>query len=267
MPDLKSKVAIITGASSGIGEATALHFASLGCYLSLTARNAAQLQRVAQECRANGIPEDKVLVTTGDVTLEADVATVISRTMEHFQRLDVLVNNAGIYLEGSVDCASMDSYEKLMDTNVRGPIHLLRYAMVYLRQSKGNVVNVSSVVSLRPAHGGTFYNITKAALDQLTKCTALENARYGVRVNSVNPGVIFTSMGRRPGESKEEHFMRASKAMADAHLMGRLGQPEEVARAIAFLASDDASFITGHTLPVDGGHLLMTHLDISPPEH
>ncbi|XP_077511424.1 3-oxoacyl-[acyl-carrier-protein] reductase FabG-like isoform X1 [Amblyomma americanum] len=266
MPDLKGKVALITGASSGIGEATALHFASLGCYLSLTARNAVELQRVARECHAKGLPEDKVLVTTGDVSLEADVADVVKRTIEHFPRLDILVNNAGIYLEGSIDSSSLDSYQKLMDTNLRGPIHLLHCAIGYLRQSKGCVVNVSSVVSLRPALGGMFYNITKAALDQLTKTAALENARYGVRVNSVNPGVISTKMGRRPGESEEEHFKRESKAMAHAHLMGRLGRSEEVARAIAFLASEDASFITGHMLPVDGGHLVMTHLDISPPD-
>ncbi|KAL1447821.1 hypothetical protein MTO96_044212, partial [Rhipicephalus appendiculatus] len=127
-----------------------------------------------------------------------------------------------------------------------------------------NVVNVSSIVSLRAALGGTFYNISKAGLDQLTKCAALENARYGVRVNSVNPAVIATNIGRKPDQSKEDHFQHLSEAMAHAHLMGRLGTPDEVARAIAFLASDDASFITGHTLPVDGGHLLMTPLDISP---
>ncbi|XP_075542869.1 3-oxoacyl-[acyl-carrier-protein] reductase FabG-like isoform X2 [Dermacentor variabilis] len=235
MQKLKDKVALVTGASSGIGEATALHFASLGSWLSLTARNLTELQRVAQECHAKGVPEEKV-------------------------------NNAGIYLEGSTDSPSLDNYDQLMNVNLRGPIQVLRCALPYLRQVKGNVVNVSSVVSLRAAHGGMFYSISKAGLDQLTKCTALENAQYGVRVNSVNPGVIATNMGRRPGESKEDHFERQTKAMAHAHLLGRLGTMDEVACAIAFLASDEASFITGHALPVDGGHLLMTPLDITPPD-
>ncbi|XP_077511425.1 putative oxidoreductase TM_0325 isoform X2 [Amblyomma americanum] len=240
MPDLKGKVALITGASSGIGEATALHFASLGCYLSLTARNAVELQRVARECHAKGLPEDKVLVTTGDVSLEADVADVVKRTIEHFPRLDILVNNAGIYLEGSIDSSSLDSYQKLMDTNLRGPIHLLHCAIGYLRQSKGPRRNVLQ------------HNESRLGSANQDRCAG--------------PGVISTKMGRRPGESEEEHFKRESKAMAHAHLMGRLGRSEEVARAIAFLASEDASFITGHMLPVDGGHLVMTHLDISPPD-
>ncbi|XP_037565655.1 3-oxoacyl-[acyl-carrier-protein] reductase FabG-like isoform X3 [Dermacentor silvarum] len=266
MQKLKEKVALVTGASSGIGEATALHFASLGSWLSLTARNVTELQRVAKECHAKGVPEEKVLVTTGDVSHEEDVAAVIQKTIQKFGRIDILVNNAGIYLEGSTDSPSLDNYDQLMSVNLRGPIQVLRYALPYLRQVKGTVVNVSSVVSLRAAHGGMFYNISKAGLDQLTKCTALENAKYGVRVNSVNPGVIASNMGRRPGESKEDHFQRESKATAHAHLMGRLGTVDEVARAIAFLASDDASFITGHALPVDGGHLLMTPLDLTPPD-
>lgn len=266
MDELKYKVALVTGASSGIGEATALHFSSLGCWLSLTARNLTELQRVAQECRTRGAPKQKVLVTRGDVTNEDDVAHVVQETVKNFGRIDILVNNAGIYLEGSTDSPSLDNYEQLMNTNLRGPLLVLRHALPYLRQVKGNVVNVSSIVSLRAALGGTFYNISKAGLDQLTKCAALENAQYGVRVNSVNPAVIATNIGRKPGESKEDHFQHLSEAMAHAHLMGRLGTPDEVARPIAFLASDDASFITGHTLPVDGGHLLMTPLDISPAQ-
>ncbi|XP_075542870.1 3-oxoacyl-[acyl-carrier-protein] reductase FabG-like isoform X3 [Dermacentor variabilis] len=229
MQKLKDKVALVTGASSGIGEATALHFASLGSWLSLTARNLTELQRVAQECHAKGVPEEKVLVTKGDVLHEEDVAAVVQKTIQKFGRIDILVNNAGIYLEGSTDSPSLDNYDQLMNVNLRGPIQVLRCALPYLRQVK-------------------------------------ENAQYGVRVNSVNPGVIATNMGRRPGESKEDHFERQTKAMAHAHLLGRLGTMDEVACAIAFLASDEASFITGHALPVDGGHLLMTPLDITPPD-
>ncbi|XP_075540055.1 meso-2,3-butanediol dehydrogenase-like [Dermacentor variabilis] len=208
----------------------------------------------------------RVLVTTGDVVHEEDVAAVVQKTIQKFGRIDIVVNNAGIYLEGSTDSPSLDSYDQLMNVNLRGPIQVLRYALPYLRQVKGNVVNVSSVVSLRAAHHTMFYSVSKAGLDQLTKCTALENAEYGVRVNSVNPSVITTNLGRRPGESEEDHFQRQTKAMAHAHLLGRIGTMDEVACAIAFLASDDASFITGHALPVDGGHLLMTPLGIMPPD-
>ncbi|XP_077551875.1 meso-2,3-butanediol dehydrogenase-like [Haemaphysalis longicornis] len=264
MPNLSEKVAVITGASSGLGEATAVHFASLGCWLSLTARNTTDLERVARDCRAKGVPEEKVLVAPGDLSLEENAAAVIKKTVDHFGRIDILVNNAGIYLPGSLEEGSLENYDELMRTNLRAPLHMLKYALPHLRKAKGSVVNVSSVVSLRAARGGMFYNISKAGLDQLTKCAALENGQYGVRVNAVNPGVVATNIGKKPGVTTEEHIQRMEERMGPAHLMGRIGRPEEVARAIAFLASDDASFITGHTLPVDGGHLLMTPLDISP---
>lgn len=266
MPNLIAKVAVITGASSGIGEATAVHFASLGCWLVLTARSVKELERVAQECRTKGLPEEKVLVAPADLSLEENAAAVIAKTVDHFGRIDILVNNAGIYLQGSLDEVSLDNYDELMRTNLRLPLHMLKHALPHLRKTKGSVVNVSSVVSLRAARGGMFYNISKAGLDQLTKCAALENGQYGVRVNAVNPGVFATNIGKKPDVTTEEHIQRMEERMGPAHLMGRIGRPEEVARAIAFLASDDASFITGHTLPVDGGHLLMTNLDISSVE-
>lgn len=260
MVDLKGKVALITGASSGIGEATALHFASLGSFLALMARNLENLERVAEACRSKGIPRDKVLVVPGDVSLDSDTEDVIKKTVTHFGRLDILVNNAGIAMGGSLDSASMDDFDRAWVTNVRGPLLMLRYAMPFLRQTKGSVVNVSSIASLSVIHNSAAYGVSKGGLDQLTRHAALENAPFGVRVNSVNPAVIKTTQSKPQGYTDEDYFKMLEERTKGAHALGRIGRPEEVARCIAFLASDDASFVTGITMPVDGGLLLKSSL-------
>lgn len=260
MVEMKGKVALITGASSGIGEATALHFASLGSFLALMARNAENLERVAEDCRAKGIPRDKVLVVPGDVSSEADAEDVINKTVTHFGKLDILVNNAAIAMGGSTESVSMDDLERVWVTNVRGPLSMLRKALPFLRQTKGSIVNVSSIASLSVIHNSAAYSMSKAGLDQLTRHAALENAPYGVRVNSVNPAVIKTTQSKPEGYSDEEYFKMLEERTKGAHALGRIGRPDEVARCIAFLASDDASFVTGITMPVDGGLLLKSSL-------
>ncbi|XP_077535578.1 meso-2,3-butanediol dehydrogenase-like isoform X2 [Haemaphysalis longicornis] len=230
MPDMKGKVALITGASSGIGESTALHFASMGIWLSLMARNEGKLQMVADACRSTGIPQDKV-------------------------------NNAGTAKGGRIDDSSLDEFSSMWATNVQGAVCMTQKTLPFLRQTKGCIVNVSSVASLTVLYKAPAYSMSKAALDQLTKHTALENAPFGVRVNSVNPGVIKTAFTKAPGFTDEEFAKVLEQTMKTRHAMGRIGSPEEVARCIAFLASDDASFVTGVTLPVDGGLLLMSSFD------
>ncbi|XP_029837096.4 3-oxoacyl-[acyl-carrier-protein] reductase FabG [Ixodes scapularis] len=256
MPDLSNKVALITGASSGIGGETAVHFASLGCWLALTGRDQAALDKVATLCQSKGLPQEKVLVISGDLCKEDDVANVVKKTLEHFGKLDILVNSAGIIKNGTTEATPLAVYDQVMNINLRSVFHVMQVAIPHLRKTKGNIVNVSSVTGLRAFPGVVVYNISKAGLDQLTRTAALELAADGIRVNAVNPGVIITEVHKRAGMSEEDYakFLEHCKT---THAMGRVGTADEVARTIAFLASEDASFITGQTLAIDGGRSIM----------
>lgn len=205
------------------------------------------------------------MVVPGDITVEKDVAAVVEKTAKHFGKIDILVNNAGMAMMATIDSATTEEYNRVWETNFRGPLCMLKTALPYLRKTKGNIVNVSSVASTIVAKGSTHYCMTKAALDHLTRCAALENAPFGVRVNSVNPGVIKTALALQPGTNKDEFLEVLEKMTAAVHALGRIGTPEEVARCIAFLASDNASFVTGITMPVDGGLLLMSSLSHGTP--
>lgn len=248
--NFEGKVVLVTGASSGIGAATALYLAKLGASLSLTGRNVANLNKVADECRqASGC---QPFVVAGDVNVEADVQNVMDSTIAHYKKLDVLINNAGIIEMGSIEETSLAQYDKVMNTNMRSVYQMTMLAVPHLIKTKGNIVNVSSVNGIRAFPNVLAYCISKAALDQLTRCTALELAPKQVRVNSVNPGVIVTEIHKRGGMDDEAYaaFLERSK---QTHPLQRHGKPEEVAAAIGFLASDLASNSTGVTLSVDGG--------------
>lgn len=239
------KVVLITGASSGIGYGTAEHFAKLGASLALVGRNGNNLSEVIRKCA--GTP---TLPIVADVN--SDAKRIITTTIAHFGRLDVLVNNAGIGAKSSIESKSMESYDSVMTTNVRSVYELTTYAVPYLIATKGNIVNVSSVAGLRAFPVILTYCISKAALDQFTKCISLELAPKGVRVNSVNPAVIKTNFHKNMGFDEEEYSLYLENCKK-SHAMGRVGEVHEVAEAIAFLASDAATFITGTLLPVDGG--------------
>ncbi|KAJ9578656.1 hypothetical protein L9F63_005146 [Diploptera punctata] len=251
----KGKVVLVTGASSGIGAATAVHFSRLGASLSLTGRNAENLTKIAEQCQTS-CDQPKPFLVTGDLTNEKDTKNILESTITHFGKLDVLINNAGVLEAGSIENTSLEQYDKMFNTNVRSIYHLTMLAVPHLIKTKGNIVNVSSVNGLRSFPGVLAYCMSKSAVDQFTRCTALELAPKQVRVNSVNPGVIVTELQKRGGMNLEayEKFLERSK---ETHALGRPGKPDEVARAIAFLASDDASFITGETVPVDGGRHAM----------
>lgn len=256
MSSLKDKVALITGASSGIGEGTAVHFASLGCWLALCGRNITALEAVAKQCYDKGLPKAKVLTIIGDLSREADAIAAVSKTVDHFGRIDILVNSAGILKSGTTENTPLNVYDQIMNINLRSVFHVMQLAIPHIRRSKGTIVNVSSVTGLRAFPGIMAYNVSKAGLDQLTRTAALELAADGVRVNAVNPGVIVTEVHRRGGMSEDDYvkFLEHSKT---THALGRVGKASEVAKTIAFLASDDASFITGQTLAVDGGRSVM----------
>lgn len=247
---LRGKVVIITGASSGIGAGTALHLASLGCRLSLVARNKSALECVSQECLVAGA--DEVLVLSHDVGVEEECQALVEKTAQHFGGIDVLVNNAGVLIRSDFASVTMAEVDLSMQVNLKSAVKLCQACLPYLEAGQGSIVNVSSIAGLRAYPGALAYKMSKAAMDQMTRCVALEVAPSGVRVNSVNPGVILTDIFTNSGMTEEEAntYMEASKRL---HPLGRPGTVLEVAKAITFLASDDASFITGQTLAVDGG--------------
>lgn len=255
MADFANKVVIITGASSGIGAGVAELLAKQGSWLVLIGRNVQNLKSIAEKCKpSHGAP--KPLQITADVTVEADVKRIIDETIDKFHKIDVLVNNAGILERGSIETASLEQFDNVMNCNVRSVFHLTKLAVPHLIASKGSIVNVSSVNGMRSFPGVLAYNMSKSALDQFTQCVALELADKGVRVNSVNPGVIVTNIHKRGGMDEETYatFLKHSRT---THALGRAGDVKEVAETIAFLASDKASFITGALLPVDGGRHAM----------
>jgi NAD(P)-dependent dehydrogenase (short-subunit alcohol dehydrogenase family) len=190
---------------------------------------------------------------------ERDVKEIIESTIRHYHALDVLVNSAGIFELGSIentDDGLLDQYDRIFSVNVRAVYHLTMLAVPHLVRSKGVVVNVSSVNGTRSFAGCLAYNLSKSALDQFTRCVALELAGKGVRVNSVNPGVVVTPQ-KKQRSSLDAAYAAFLERTRVAHALGRLGEPEEVARAIAFLASDQSTFVTGANLPVDGGRHVM----------
>jgi len=255
MNDLSGKVTLITGASSGIGAATAILFARRGAKLTLTGRNEVNLQRVGDECVRVGPAdtEDRPLTVVADMSCEADVTNLVDATIKKFGRLDILVNNAGIYELGTIETTSLEQYDRIMAVNVRAAFQLTMLCVPHLIATCGNIVNVSSVAGTCSVPGEIVYCMSKSAMDQMTRCTALELALKGVRVNSVNPAMIPTSALSRIGMSDEEQA-KFAEHMAQAHPLGRVGDVEEAAQAIAFLASSgSASFITGEHLHVDGG--------------
>lgn len=256
MSSLKDKVVLITGASSGIGAGTAIHFAKLGCLLALNGRNEDNLKSVVKQCEDTGLSKENILTIIGQVEDQQSCEKIINDTVKHFGRLDSLINNAGTLVTGSFETMSVEDFDRQMNVNVRSVFLLMKLAIPHLKMTKGTIVNVSSVAGLRSFPNIAAYATSKAAVDQMTRCTALDLAPYGIRVNAVNPGVIVTDIHRRAGMSEKDYaeFLEHSRS---THALGRAGTVEEVAKAIAFLASDDSTFTTGETLTVDGGRHAM----------
>ncbi len=244
--------AIVTGASSGIGRATARRLAAEGFHVLAVGRDARALEAVCAEIgQAGGTSHACV----ADVTSADGPAAIIGAALTRFGRIDALVNAAGIIASAGVAETTDDAWDEMMHINVRAPFRLIREAAPALVESRGAVVNVSSVAGPRAFPGVAAYCVSKAAVDQLTRVAALDLAPQGVRVNAVNPGVVRTNLHRRSGMAEDRYadFLERSKT---THPLGRIGTPEEIAGVILFLVSAASGWITGETVAIDGGRHL-----------
>jgi len=249
VPELKDKVALVTGASSGIGRATALKFIAAGARVALVGRDAQALEAVAGEIEKG---DGEAFAVAADVTNEQDAERAVTASVERFGGLDVLVNAAGGLVNGTVETTTLPAWDAMLDVNLRAVFHLMQLSIPHLETRQGNIVNVSSVTGLRAFPGVLAYCVSKAGVDQLTRCAALELAGKKIRVNAVNPGVVRTQVHRRGGMSEEAYaaFLEHSRT---THPLGRVGEADEVAELILFLASARAAWITGATYSIDGG--------------
>jgi len=252
MGRLDGKVAAVTGGASGIGEATVRRFVAEGASVAFCDRDAERGQRVAGELEAAGA---KVAFTQADVGTEAACLAFVNGAAQKFGRLDILVNNAGIRKYEKIDEASAASWNEILNVNLMSYAFCAKAAVPLMRRNKGGaIVNVASVRSVVAGGGNLQYDTTKAAIAGLTRALAADHSPEGIRVNAVGPGPIFTPFHQRRleaagGEAVAQYNARA----AQETMLKRPGRAEEVAAAILFLASDDASYVTGALLFVDGG--------------
>jgi NAD(P)-dependent dehydrogenase (short-subunit alcohol dehydrogenase family) len=247
--EFTGKIAFITGATSGIGRACAIGFASQGAKVACVGRNQTALDEVAKQI--NNLGSEALMLTT-DLSVAGQAEQALSTTLETFGGIDIVVNAAGHISNGTIENTSLEAWDDMLNVNVRTIFNLMQKALPSLIERRGNIVNVSSVTGLRAFPGVLAYCVSKAALDQLTRCSALELAAKGVRVNAVNPGVVVTEIHKRGGMDDVAYsaFLEHSK---QTHPLGRVGRPEEIADLVLFLASSRASWITGATYSIDGG--------------
>ncbi|ELU09606.1 hypothetical protein CAPTEDRAFT_184786 [Capitella teleta] len=246
-----------SGASSGVGAGTATAFAKEGAKLALTGRRRENLEKTAEKCRELGVTSDNILLLVGDLTNDKFVEEIVQTTVKHFGQLDVLVNNAGIYAAGSIEDSGMDEYDAMMRINARVCYFLSHLSVPHLKKTKGTIVNVSSLDGLRSFSGEAPYCISKAAVDQLTKCSALDLAPYGIRVNAVNPGVIKTELQQRSG-MHEDTYSKFLKWAEGVNPLGCTGKVDDVTPTIVHLASSRSSYVTGACVSIDGGRAAST---------
>lgn len=240
---LANKVAIITGSTSGIGKSCALLFAKEGAKVVITGRNKERGEAVVAEIKANN---GEAIFVQADVVSSSDLDRLVAETLCHFQKIDILVNNAGIYKLMSLEEMSEADFSRILDTNLKSVFLLTKKVMPYILQSKGNILNISSVAGLKPSVGGYAYNSSKAALNMFTEVTSKSYASQGIRVNGICPGIIETPI--LPTQDKA-----ALAKLAQIVPMKKNGEPLDIAMAALFLVSDAAKYITGVNLPVDGG--------------
>lgn len=243
MSRFSDKVVIVTGGGSGIGAATAKRFAEEGAHVIITGRRRTNLEAVAAAA-----PAGSITIEVADSSDFQQLQDVVARTVGAHGHLDVLVNNAGIVSRGTITDLDLDDWQKVLDIDLSGTFYGMKAALPQLITSGGSIVNVTSVSGVRGDWSMAGYNAAKGGATNLTLAAAMDHAKDGVRINAVAPSFTLTEM---TDDIKDDEETLA--AMANRIPLGRGAHPEEIAAAIAFLASDDASFITGAVLPVDGG--------------
>ena len=237
------RVVIVTGAGSGIGEAAARRFVAEGASVVLTDSVADKIDEVVAS-----LPEGRAMAVQTDSADFEQVTAMVRQTVERYGRLDVLVNNAGTIAQGTVQDTSVEDWHRVIEVDLSGVFYGTKAALAHLLETKGCIVNVSSVSGLAGDWRMSAYNAAKGGVSNFTRAVALDHGKDGVRVNAVAPGFVWTDLTSEDGEAHE-----LDDEFAKRIPLGRGGLPDEVAAAILFLASEDARFITGVVLPVDGG--------------
>jgi 3-oxoacyl-[acyl-carrier protein] reductase len=241
---LSGKVAVVTGASRGIGRSIALALAAQGAKVVASARNAEALAELTAEIKSSG---GEALAVAGDVAIEDDANNLVKKAVEAFGQVDIFVNNAGITRDGLLLRMKNEDWDAVLDTNLKGAFLCTRaVAKVMSKQRSGRIINISSVVGEMGNAGQANYCASKAGLLGLTKSVARELARRNVTVNAITPGFIVTDM-------TEDMTDKARESMTEQIPLGRLGSAEDIASAVIFLASDQSAYITGQVLGVNGG--------------